>query len=39
MEHGTYASERGCRTIEFFAPIRQDYMEKLAAVKKKLGKK
>jgi len=39
MEHGTYASERGCRTIEFFSPIRQDYIEKLAAVKRKLGGK
>jgi quercetin dioxygenase-like cupin family protein len=37
MEHGTYASDKGCRTIEFFAPIRQDYMEKLEAVKRKWG--
>jgi quercetin dioxygenase-like cupin family protein len=37
-EHGTYASEKGMRTIEFFAPVRQDYMAKLAAVKKSLGK-
>ena len=37
-EHGTYASDKGCRTIEFFSPIRQDYMEKLEIVKKKLRK-
>lgn len=36
LEHGTYASDKGCRTIEFFAPVRQDYMERLAAVKKQL---
>jgi quercetin dioxygenase-like cupin family protein len=38
QEHGTYASAKGLKTIEFFAPVRQDYIEKLAAVKKKLGK-
>ena len=37
-EHGTYVSDKGLRTIEVFAPIRQDYMEKLEAVKKSLGK-
>jgi quercetin dioxygenase-like cupin family protein len=37
-EHGTYASAKGMRTIEFFAPVRQDYIERLAAVKKKQGK-
>ena len=37
-EHGTYASDKGCRTIEFFSPIRQEYMEKLEAVKKSLKK-
>ena len=37
-EHGTYVSDKGLRTIEFFAPIRQDYMAKLEAVKKSLGK-
>jgi len=37
-EHGTYASDKGCRTIEFFAPVRHEYMAKLEAVKKKLGK-
>ena len=37
-EHGTYVSDKGLRTIEFFNPIRQDYMEKLAAVKKNLDK-
>jgi len=37
-EHGTYASDKGMRTIEFFAPVRQDYMERLVAVKKKTGK-
>jgi len=38
VEHGTYVSEKGLRTIEVFAPIRQDYMAKLEAVKKSLGK-
>ena len=38
QEHGTYASDKGLKTIEFFSPIRQDYIEKLAAVKKSLGK-
>ena len=37
-EHGTYASDKGCRTIEFFAPVRHEYMAKLEAVKKSLGK-
>jgi quercetin dioxygenase-like cupin family protein len=37
-EHGTYASDKGMSTIEFFAPVRQDYMERLAAVKEKQGK-
>ncbi len=37
-EHGTYISNKGCRTIEFFAPVRQDYMAKLEAVKKSLEK-
>jgi quercetin dioxygenase-like cupin family protein len=37
-EHGTYISDKGCRTIEFFTPIRQDYMTKLEAVKKEMGK-
>ena len=38
QEHGTYVSDKGCRTIEFFAPVRQEYMAKLEAVKKKMGK-
>ncbi len=38
QEHGTYNSDKGCRTIEFFAPVRKEYMEKLEAVKKSLGK-
>ena len=38
QEHGTYVSDKGCRTIEFFAPARQEYMEKLEAVKKEMGK-
>ncbi len=38
QEHGTYASEKGCKTIEIFAPLRQEYMDKLEAVKKSLGK-
>jgi len=37
-EHGTYASDKGCRTIEFFTPVRQEYMAKLEAVKKSLEK-
>jgi len=36
--HGTYVSDKGCRTIEFFAPKRQEYMDKLEAVKKSLRK-
>lgn len=38
LPHGTYVSDQGCRTIEFFAPRRQEYMDKLEAVKKSLGK-
>jgi quercetin dioxygenase-like cupin family protein len=38
QEHGTYVSDKGCRTIEFFAPVRQEYMKKLEAVKKSLRK-
>ena len=38
QEHGTYVSDKGCRTIEFLAPVRQEYMAKLEAVKKKMGK-
>ncbi len=38
LPHGTYVSDKGCRTIEFFAPRRQEYMDKLEAVKKGLGK-
>ena len=38
QEHGTYVSDKGCRTIEFFAPVRQEYMAKLEAVKKEMGK-
>ena len=38
QEHGTYASGKGMKTIEIFAPMRQEYMDKLAAVKKSLGK-
>ena len=38
QEHGTYVSDKGCHTIEFFAPVRQEYMAKLEAVKKKMGK-
>ncbi|MDP6043894.1 MAG: AraC family ligand binding domain-containing protein [Dehalococcoidales bacterium] len=36
--HGTYVSNKGCRTIEFFAPRRQEYMDRLEAAKKNLGK-
>ena len=38
QEHGTYASEKGIKTIEIFIPVRQEYMDKLAEVKKSLGK-
>ena len=38
QKHGTYVSDKGCRTIEFFAPVRQEYMAKLETVKKKMGK-
>ena len=38
QEHGTYASDKGIKTIEIFIPVRQEYMDKLAAVKKSLGK-
>ena len=38
MLHGAYVSEKGCQTIEAFAPPRYDYEEKLEALKKSLGK-
>jgi len=38
QEHGTYASDKGLKTIEIFIPVRQEYMDKLAAVLKSLGK-
>ncbi len=38
QEHGTYVSDKGLKTIEIFIPVRQEYMDKLAEVKKKLGK-
>jgi len=38
QEHGTYASDKGIKTIEIFIPVRQEYMDKLAALKKSLGK-
>jgi quercetin dioxygenase-like cupin family protein len=34
--HGTYVSDKGCRTMEFFAPRRQEYQDKVEAVKKSL---
>ncbi len=37
-EHGTYVSDQGCQTIEIFAPRREEYMDKLEAVKQSLGK-
>lgn len=37
-EHGTFASDQGCQTTEIFAPKRQEYMDKLEAAKKSLGK-
>lgn len=38
MPHGTYSSDKGLKTIEVFSPPRYDYIEKLAAAKKSLGK-
>ena len=38
QEHGTYVSDKGLKTIEIFIPVRQEYMDKLAAVKKSLEK-
>ncbi|MFC1931062.1 cupin domain-containing protein [Chloroflexota bacterium] len=38
QEHGTYVSEKGCLTIEVFSPVREDYVAKMAAVKKSLRK-
>jgi len=38
QEHGTYASDKGIKTIEIFIPVRQEYMDKLAALKQSLGK-
>ena len=37
-EHGTYASDKGLKTIEIFIPVRQEYMDKLDSLKKSLGK-
>ncbi len=37
-EHGTFVSDQGCQTTEIFAPRREEYMDKLEAVKKSLGK-
>ena len=36
--HGTYVSDKGLKLIEVFCPPRYDYIEKLEAVKKSLGK-
>ncbi len=38
QEHGTYVSDKGLKTIEIFIPVRQEYMDKLEAVKKSLEK-
>ena len=38
LEHGTYVSDKGCRVIEIFSPVRPEYVAKLEAVKKSLGK-
>ena len=32
--HGGYIPERGCRAIDVFSPPREDFVAKLAAVKK-----
>ena len=34
IEHGGYIPERGCRAIDVFSPPREDFVAKLAAVKK-----
>ncbi len=34
VEHGVYVSERGCHTIEAFAPPRDDLVAKLEELKK-----
>ena len=33
VEHGAYASDRGCNAIDIFSPPRQDLVAKLKAVK------
>ena len=33
VEHGAYASDRGCNAIDVFSPPRQDLVAKLKAVK------
>ena len=33
VEHGAYASDRGCNAIDVFSPPRQDFVAKLKAVK------
>jgi len=33
VEHGTYVSDRGCRTINVFSPPRQDLVAKLTAAR------
>ena len=35
-EHGAYFSDKGGQTIDIFSPPRQDFVEKLEAVKKGL---
>jgi len=34
-EHGAYASAEGCRVIDVFSPPRQDFVARLAEVKKR----
>ena len=38
IEHGGYASDRGCSVIDIFSPPRQDFVAKAKAVRKGLEK-
>lgn len=33
-EHGVYVSDKGCRVIDVFSPVRQDFVARLAELKK-----
>jgi len=34
VEHGTYMSDKGCLILDIYSPPRQDYLAKLAEVKR-----